>query len=400
MDVNFDLASRTIFATVTGSRAYGTSRPESDADVRGVAVAPLNYSTGFLHNFEQAETVDLKFWSKILQRDRWGRGSGIIGGRMMLGFEDGSIVEADDTQIMDFQKFCKLASGANPNLIEQLFIPEKHWLLTTPAWEKVMESRQLFISKKVRHTFSGYAMSQLKRMRTHRRWLTNPPKKQPERADFGLSDNHPIPPDQWRAAASLIERRITDWMLNPDEEIPVTVLDRMREAMTDLVASILTDVKLDLDPETAMFRAAGRQLGFSDNFIAHLDSERKYRGAKMEWKQYQTWKTERNPMRAELEAKYGMDTKHASHLVRLMRMGIEVLKTGNLIVDRSVAGDAEELRAIRNGLWTYEMIERFAEDSDKEMDRLYAESKVIPMKPDLVKIDALCSRIVEEMASA
>src|ERR1039458_5020213 len=34
--------------------------------------------------------------------------------------------------------------------------------------------------------------------------------------------------------------------------------------------------------------------------------------------QYNGWKAQRNPKRAELEAKFGYDTKHAMHLVRLM----------------------------------------------------------------------------------
>ena len=45
------------------------------------------------------------------------------------------------------------------------------------------------------------------------------------------------------------------------------------------------------------------------------------------WDSYQTWKTHRNPTRAELEPQHGYDTKHAMHLIRLMRMGLEVLET-------------------------------------------------------------------------
>lgn len=48
---------------------------------------------------------------------------------------------------------------------------------------------------------------------------------------------------------------------------------------------------------------------------------------------------------------HGYDTKHAMHLVRLMRMGLEVLRTSELR-SRPVAGDGDEscvLKAARAG---------------------------------------------------
>lgn len=49
------LNPRTILLTKHGSQAYGTSTPESDLDVKGVAVAPRECYLGFLRRFEQAE---------------------------------------------------------------------------------------------------------------------------------------------------------------------------------------------------------------------------------------------------------------------------------------------------------------------------------------------------------
>lgn len=44
----------TIYSTVTGSTAYGTNTPESDLNVRGIAVADnLNYYFGYLDRFDQ-----------------------------------------------------------------------------------------------------------------------------------------------------------------------------------------------------------------------------------------------------------------------------------------------------------------------------------------------------------
>ena len=69
------------------------------------------------------------------------------------------------------------------------------------------------------------------------------------------------------------------------------------------------------------------------------------------WESYQTWKTHRNPARAALERQHGYDTKHAMHLVRLMRMGLEVLERGDLRVRRD---DADALSAIRDGAMSFD----------------------------------------------
>lgn len=377
--MEFNLSERTIFLTVTGSHAYGTSTPTSDMDIRGVAVAPLSFCTGFLRHFEQAEGASAR---DALPSD-WTPVSSWQTGRQA------EIRAAKDFSVMDLRKFCKLASDANPNVLELLFVDERFWLRSRMPWRLLIDARESFLSKKVRYTFAGYAHAQLKRIRTHRRWLLMPPKEKPTRAAFGLPEHSPIPHDQWKAAASLVERRIQDWLVNPQEEIPVTVLSRVREAMTDMVATIATDQ----DPEAAMANAAGRQLGFTDNFLQLLAREKGYRSASNEWNQYQTWLAERNPARSELESRFGYDTKHGSHLVRLMRHCEELLTRGTLTVLRD---DAEELRSIRAGAWTYERLEEFAEAQDKRMKELYRSSSCpLSREPGRVEIDGLCSQIQE-----
>ena len=72
-----------------------------------------------------------------------------------------------------------------------------------------------------------------------------------------------------------------------------------------------------------------------------------YRQARRDWENYQSWKKNRNPARARLEAQFGYDTKHAQHLIRMLRMGIEILRDCEVRVRRK---DAAELRAIRAGV--------------------------------------------------
>jgi hypothetical protein len=95
---------------------------------------------------------------------------------------------------------------------------------------------------------------------------------------------------------------------------------------------------------------------------------------------YWTWKENRNQVRSTLEEKYEYDTKHAMHLVRLLRTGAEALETGTIIVRRP---DAEELLAIRNGAWSYADLIEYAEYMDKHVrEVLYLKTK-LPKKPNI-----------------
>src|SRR5690606_20754205 len=47
--------------------------------------------------------------------------------------------------------------------------------------------------------------------------------------------------------------------------------------------------------------------------------EKAYRNKKAEWDSYQTWLKQRNPVRAEMEKKFGFDGKFAIHMIRLGR---------------------------------------------------------------------------------
>src|SRR5207248_6155410 len=57
--------------------------------------------------------------------------------------------------------------------------------------------------------------------------------------------------------------------------------------------------------------------------------------------------------------KYQYDVKNAAHLIRLLRMGIEFLETGQLQVFRT--SDADELKRIKRGEWTLDQVKEQAE---------------------------------------
>src|SRR5262249_39363321 len=127
------------------------------------------------------------------------------------------------------------------------------------------------------------------------------------------------------------------------------------------------------------------------NFLDLMDRERRYRTAKRQWEQYQSWLANRNPRRAQLEARFGYDTKHAQHLVRLLRMGIEILETGAVHVWRT---DRDELLAIRDGQWSYAALIDYVNALESRV-HLAAKHSPLPEGPDEDALNRLCARIVE-----
>ena len=98
-----------------------------------------------------------------------------------------------------------------------------------------------------------------------------------------------------------------------------------------------------------------------------------------------------------MEEKYHYDPKHAMHLVRLIRMGKEILETGKVNVDRTKI-DAKELIEIRNGSWTYEQLEEYAQNMDAELGILYETSK-LQKHTDDIKIEKLCVETIDKFLS-
>lgn len=327
------LKENTIFLTRSGSHAYGTNIEGSDEDFCGVAIAPINYYLGNLNKFEVMEH----------------KGN-------------------PDIKIFDIKKFFELAGQCNPNIIELLFTDESAWVIANPFWHGIYKHRQHFLSKEARDRFTGYAISQLNRIKTHRSYLLNPIEKQPQRKDFGLPQ----------------DRKVLD-----KEQFNV-IEARIRKLEDKLGGEGWTKDKVEIADESVVQEAL-KGVDINPNLIPIIIAERKYNSAMREYNKYQTWKAERNPKRAELESKFGFDTKHGMHLVRLMTSCKQLLETGTFTTRRP---DAEFLLSIRNGAWTYDELMLWARKMEREMDEAYAKS-TLPNRVDKAKLDNLLVRLIE-----
>jgi len=113
--------------------------------------------------------------------------------------------------------------------------------------------------------------------------------------------------------------------------------------------------------------------------------ERAYRAALKHWQNYQGWRANRHPQRAALEALHGYDTKHAAHLLRLYRMGIEILRQQVVRVRRP---DAAWLREVLGGRYSYDELMALVADLRRELAEAAAAS-ALPAEPDVAAVEAL-----------
>ena len=168
---NKTVLDRTILECYVGSFAYGTNLPDSDKDESGVCI-PIKECYFGNKRFEQANK-----WTD----------------------ENGNKV---DKTIYGIDKAIKLILENNPNMIDLLYLPERCLIKVTPEWERFLEVRDQFISKKSRYSYAGYAYSQIERIKTHRSYLLHPV-TEPKRSDYGLPEKSIFPETQYEVISKI-----------------------------------------------------------------------------------------------------------------------------------------------------------------------------------------------------
>ena len=124
-----DLTPFVIYKCQVGSKAFGLSTDDSDDDIRGIYLPPATRHWSMYKLPEQLEIND----------------------------------DANDVVYWEIEKFFKLALKANPNVLEVLWTPLV--LDMKPIGEKIRANRSAFLSNHVFKTYSGYVLSQFRRMK-------------------------------------------------------------------------------------------------------------------------------------------------------------------------------------------------------------------------------------------
>ena len=366
--MNVDLLKKTdqiIFEAIVGSVAYGTNTPTSDVDIRGIFRLPKESYMSLVSPIQEVSN------------------------------------DSQDIKYYELRKFLDLAKDCNPNIIELLYLPEECIKIMTPVMQKLIDNRNLFITKKAYHTFSGYAYAQIGKAKGQNKMVNHPEMAvRPKKEDFC-----------WVIPMDLID---TDSMYSyylPFSDAPCRPIP-IQEHKLNLAEYHVSALERVPDTYRLYFYGKDSKGVFrgDDMLVCEsipLDDEKKlfkglliynkheFEKAMAEHRKYNDWINNRNDARwiDQEKGKLNYDQKNMMHCARLMMAGKSILTKGEPIV-RFEGEQLQYLRDIRAGKFEYEYIMARVEADMKELEDLYNKS-TLPWGADIKQVDKLYKELLD-----
>ncbi len=376
-----NLNDRFLLLAITGSNAYGLAvEGVSDVDYKGIFVAPQSYYLGL----KEIEQLEGKGSEGVFSNNQDNKGLS----KCTFTNQHSSLLEGNDFVIYELKKYLKLLRNANPNIQELLWLDDYVYL--NPIANILIENRNKFLTKKVKSSYIGYANAQLKKVETHRRWLLNPPKKEPQAKDFNFTDLYkPLSLSEINAFMNFLWIVVRDCIeyLQPAEELRLILQEKIDYKQIFLEHKFPAEAEAQIQEYT----------NASDDFMRLTFASREYLSAKKEWKSYQSWQKNRNSKRHSLEAKCGYDSKHASHALRLLYTGREIIQKKTLIVNRTKTGDAEYLLQVKLGNVSYQEVMKECNLVFNEIKSMKEKDIDLPDEVDDEYLNLLCMEMVDRI---
>ena len=338
-----------VFRIVSGSHLYGLSLPTSDIDYRGVFMSDPK-----THFFRQVEQISDK---------------------------------KSDTVYYEFHRLIELLKNANPNLLELLYAPDDKCEFITPEMRVIRDNRQMFMSQKAYHSFSGYAYSQIHKAKSNNKMWHLTEKfgdkvESPKLIDYcyalAQDNGKPWPISQSRLdlskyKAAKVEHNHNWYRLYESD-------DNERGVIKDEQIACKS-VSLD---EEANFRCL--------MFVNYDSFEDDKKGHAQYWEWFRNRNVER--WKDQLGGQIDFDCKNMGHCIRLLMSCLNIMNTGEpqIVFD---GADRDLILSIRKGDMKYEDILALANDLMKRCEDALKTTK-LPYGIDQVKIDNLLYEIYQE----
>lgn len=330
------IPGRIIFKAIVGSQAYGTNVEGSDVDVKGVYVQDEDDLLGFGYK----EQVD----------------------------------SGKDECYYEVRRFLQLLETGNPTVLEMLYIEGDCVLEDSEEFGLIRANRGLFLTKKCRDSFGGYAVAQIKKARGLDKKM-NWEKDKTERK---------TPLDFCYIITPIGTRPLKEWLLmqkgkqNWQENYGVSAISNARDLYfiyCDEVGDLgyhgiinkqetSNDLRLSSIPKDKAL--TGIVMSYNkDGYIKHCK----------DYNQYEEWLEKRNVQRyVDLEGhNQKIDGKNLLHCRRLLDTAIEIARDGVIRVRRP---NADYLLKIRRGQVNLDEIVDTAEADLKTLDEVYKESNL------------------------
>lgn len=476
-----------ILFTLAGSRFYGThydgpgsvdedgnSREhpfnpnyKSDSDFRGVFIANPDTKLGLTGKIEEIEVKKGKDGTVPLDQQEL-----IKELNEKLGMD---MPMDEDIALYEIKKFINLSLENNPNILDIIFADDDAVIYKNKKGKKLLkDGKDIFMSTKTKFTFSGYAISQLNRIKGHNKWITKYPKtgivieklkmafdagdidynfitdhfggrvsefstgiKQQDANKLGKVesmrweefldlysdfDEDNLTKDEWEyyrkpqlinyvTAKDLRAKKLPLDTTEPYECNPGSVINTKSTTLREFLlteASFRTISKTQYNiftPATEKFNGGifGRNGDLKVNdpeevgeFVCQLSiNENEYKKDLDNIEKLWEWRTKRNEKRSVLEEHFGYDTKHGSHLFRLLIGAKNILETGEYH-PRLTGDNLKLVKGILNGERTYEWVIEEAAKMEAELETLYKKS-TLPKTPNHKKANELLLELSRKM---
>jgi len=248
--------------------------------------------------------------------------------------------DAVDRKFYELRKFINLAARNNPNIVEQLFVNNENIMYGNSLGYKLLENRYIFPYKGCYDSFIGYSISQKKKMII----------KKDNMNDIILAL-------EFFNGCDVPSR---NYVVQYKKQILNAGFQNVKDTGQHIQIGDTTIQKNDTIKQ-AIRKLSDRRNKFSSRFDDFV-------------------------------SKSGYDTKFASHLIRLLLEGKELLETGS--IEFPLKGK-ELILDIKSGKYTLDNILDLSDDLEFEMEKALNESQ-LPDKPQIDKIETLLIELVEE----
>lgn len=347
-----------LYKYIRGSVAHGINTPSSDIDEGGVFFAPSEQLLGL--GFDYQDEVHNK---------------------------------TNDITWYELNKYMRLLCKSNPTILESLFIDDEHIIYEHPLFTEIKKHRDEFVTKECFKSFGCYATSQIKKARGLNKMmhLEKVEKHSPLDYCYTFREQGSIKIKDWLEIHGLKQeycglvnipnmhnvyglyydlgeywrKQNINYAQYCDVQRIEFEMSRPPKGYKGIISSeensnelCLSSVVKKENPLCYLYYNAD---GYSKNCV--------------QYRQYQEWIKNRNPVRYESNLKKKYDAKNMCECFRLLQMCIEIANGETVKVNRKNI-DREFLLNIKNHQYEYEEIMSMLEDKEKEMQEAIAKSAI------------------------
>jgi hypothetical protein len=328
-----------LYLVIRGSHAYGTNLSTSDTDYSGVFVQDIDSILGMSY-IEQIND------------------------------------DKNDIVIYEIRRFLELLAKNNPTILELLNTPQDCIIYKHFLFDKILENKDIFLTKMCANSFGGYAKEQISKAKGQNKkqnWEKNKVKrKTPLDFCYIHKGEHSLPiieylqefdiKQEYCGLSKIPHSKDTYGLFYSDEIGKFNGI-----AFEDSNDIRLSSIPIDL-PESCFL---GHMSYNKDAYMTHC----------RDYKSYETWVLNRNEQRWVDVESHGqkIDGKNMMHCRRLMDMAREIAEGSGIIVRRP---NAQELIDIRQGKVDLQSLIDHVENEIKQVDILF-EKSTLPDKVDM-----------------